>query len=275
MIAKFYEFRKKDVPKTMYYYYYFHLVMTSLPCECRSCQMWEVDDHILITCHYTECICSIETTFKCGFFDGEATAKPRYVCPRMGLKNCGYYNVVGNEYFKEYGTIVEHAKEYLKDVKRYTCACGKPTKVVVEKVSVGARTLGLNDELQLFYKCKNDTCTYKQSVPQVESTVSRLRCVCGTCCKFDGGIYSCQMDASCGTYFHELDSITFMQTAILERELDEHAFVHLPTTARELSCGKKGILKFKYNNHYTNGQLLLVCKDLFCENSLKAILQPY
>jgi hypothetical protein len=211
----------------------------------------------------------------CGDVDGSGTTTPRYVCARTGLKNCGYYNVVDNEYFKEYKTIVRHAEEYLKDLERYTCACGKPTKVVVEKVTAVAGTLRLDDELQLFYKCKNEICTYKQSVPQVASVASRLRCVCGTCCKFDCGIYSCQMTANCGTYFHELDSVTFIQTYIVERELDEHAFVHFPTTARELSCGNKGILKFKYNEQYTNGQLMLVCKNLFCDSTLNAILQPY
>ena len=248
--------------------------MTSLPCECRSCQVWDDGDNI-ITCMHTECICGLEVNLMCGDVDGSGTTTPRYVCARMGLKNYGYYNAVDNEYFKEYKTIVGHAEEYLKDLERYTCVCGKPTKMAVEKVSAVAGSLRLDDELQLFYKCKNEICTYKQSVPQVASTASRLRCVCGTCCEFDGGIYSCQNRASCGTYFHELDSITFIQTFILERELDEHAYVHLPTTARELSCGKKGILKFKYNKQYTNGQLMLVCKDLFCDNILTAILQPY
>jgi hypothetical protein len=237
--------------------------------------MWGIQGGgIMITCMGTTCICGIEVNLYCGDVDGSGAITPRYVCSRTGLKNCGYYNAVDNEYFKEYKTIVGHAEEYLKDVDRYTCTCGKSTKVVVEKVHAAAESLLLDDELQLFYKCKNEICTYKQSVPQVVSTACRLRCVCGTCCKFDNGIYSCSSAASCGTYFHELDSITYIQTFIIERELDEHAFVHLPTTARELSCGKRGILKFKYNKQYTKGQLMLVCKDLFCDNNCNAVLQP-
>jgi hypothetical protein len=36
-------------------------------------------------------------------------------------------------------------------------------------VTVHAETLCLDDELQLFYKCKNSICTYKKSVPQLET----------------------------------------------------------------------------------------------------------
>ena len=112
--------------------------MTSLSCECRSCQSWYAGDNIIITCAHTKCIWGLEVNLMCGDVDGSGTTTPRYVFARTGLKNCGYYNVVGNEYFKEYKTIVRHAEKYLKDLERYTCACGKPTKVVVEKVTAVA-----------------------------------------------------------------------------------------------------------------------------------------
>jgi hypothetical protein len=193
------------------------------------------------------------------------------VCSRTGLRNCGYD--IDNKYFKEYKTIVGHADESLRGVKRSTCTCGQPTKVVVEKVTAYAGTLSIDDELQLFYKCKNEICTYKQSVPQLET--SRIRCVCRRYCTFENGIYSCQRkQRGCGTYFHELDSITFLQTNITQEELEDHAFCYLPITARKLSCGHDGIIKFKYNKQYTDGQLMLVCKTLFCDCTLSAILQP-
>ena len=247
--------------------------MSLLPCECRSCRRWDGISNMIITCHYTECICGERVNLLCGNVDSKKTTTPRYVCAQTGLRNCGYDIDVGNKYFKEYKTIVGHADEYLRNVERETCTCGEPTKVVVEKVTADAGTLRLDDELQLFYKCKNEICTYKKSVLQLET--SRIRCVCRRYCKLEGSIYSCQRKQNgCGTYFHELDSITFLQTILCANEIEDNAFVYLPLTARKLSCGQNGILKFKYNKQYTNGDLMLVCKDLFCDYTVTAILQP-
>lgn len=246
--------------------------MSLLPCECRSCSYWDGEGSLIITCNYTECICGVNVNLLCGDVDGSGKTTPRYVCPRMGSNNCGYEIAACDVYFKEYKTIVGHASEYLQDVTGNTCLCEKPAKVVVEKVTVHAETLCLDDELQLFYKCKNSICTYKKSVPQLE--ISRIRCVCRRCCKFENGIYSCEQ-RQCGTYFHEWDSITFLQTMITMVELENHAFVYLPTRAKQLPCGHgTGILKYRYNKRYTTGELILECKDLFCDSTVNAIVQP-
>jgi hypothetical protein len=57
--------------------------------------------------------------------------------------------------------------------------------------------------------------------------------------------------------------------------LEDHAFVYSPTRAKQLPCGHgTGILKYRYNKQYTTGELILECKDLFCDSTVNAIVQP-
>jgi hypothetical protein len=65
-----------------------------------------------------------------------------------------------------------------------------------------------------------------------------------------------------------------MQTIICDVATEDNVYVYLPKTVRKLRCGQNGILKFKYNKQYMNGALMLVCKDLFCDCTIEAILQP-
>jgi hypothetical protein len=130
----------------------------------------------------------------------------------------------------------------------------------------------IRQELQICFTCRKG-CDYKRSIPQLQN--SRIRCVCGRFCEYDGEIYKCpRSPAGCGTYFHKLDSLTYMYTEILQEELEDHAFAWLPKNVKQLECGAYGILKYRISSENKYGKLILICNSLFCNESTEAVIAP-
>ncbi|CAB3978020.1 Hypothetical predicted protein [Paramuricea clavata] len=165
--------------------------------------------------------------------------------------------------FEKYVRVMEDCEPYLKlKDKKLTCLCGIRLKARLDFVPV------LN-ELQLFFVCRTGQCNFKQSIPQLK--MSRIRCICEKFCEKDGEMYKCPRgEKGCGTYFHELDSFTFIHTIIEKIELEDNAWAYLPMNVKTLECGNYDIIK--YNNEQK--RLTLVCRDLFCDCSTDAVIAP-
>ena len=233
--------------------------MTAMPCNCNNCKKWDgVSD---IICDNITCTCEREVVVKC-------LPKIHYVCAKL---TCGFNIDADHEYFKEYVQIMKECQECLElDVgKKWTCPCGVLLKANVERVIASCHDVHIDNELQLFFICRNGVCNYKRSL--VELKQSRIRCVCDRYCQRDGEIYKCvRGESGCGTYFHELDSLTYMHTEMLKYDLEDNAFAYLPKNVCKLKCGHYGILK--YSNKYN--EVLYVCKHLFCDCFTDAVKTP-
>jgi hypothetical protein len=214
-----------------------------------------------IICESITCTCEREVVVKC-------LPKIHYVCAKL---TCGFNIDADHEYFKEYVQIMKECQQVLELVvgKKWTCPCGVLLKTNVERVNACYGDCTLDNELQLFFICRNGVCNYKRSL--VELKQSRIRCVCDRYCQRDGEIYKCvRGELGCGTYFHKLDSLTYMHTEMLKYNLEDNAFVYLSTNASKLECGHYGILK--YSNKYN--EVLYVCKHLFCDYFTEAVKIP-
>ena len=236
--------------------------MMALPCNCDKCEKWDGASNII--CESITCICKNEVAVKC-------LPKTHYVCANL---TCGFNIDADNKNFKDYILkikIMEECQEYL-DVevnKKLTCICGVPLKANVERVIASCHDVHIDNELQLVFICRNGVCNYKRSIVQLKQ--SRIRCVCEKYCQRDGEIYKCSRgESGCGTYFHELDSLTYMHTEMLKNNLEDSMYAYLPINIKKLKCGHYGILKYssKYN------RVLLVCKHLFCDCFTEAVIIP-
>ncbi|CAB3980426.1 Hypothetical predicted protein [Paramuricea clavata] len=183
----------------------------------------------------------------------EILSIPRYVCADL---RCQFSIEANNANFEKYVDVMDACQPYLKlKDRKLTCECGTSLKASLEFVPV------LN-ELQLFFICRNGVCDFKRSMPQLKN--SRIRCVCEKFCERDGEIYKCPRgEKGCGTYFHELDSFTFIHTIIQKIDLEDDAWAYLPINVKPLKCGAYGILKYNSEQKRLN----LVCKNLFCDCS--------
>ena len=234
-------------------------MMMAMPCNCDKCEKWDGASDII--CESITCTCKREVVVKC-------LPKTHYVCAKL---TCGFNIDADNEYFKDYVRIMEECQECLElEIgKKLACICGVPLKANVERVIASCHDVHIDNELQLFFICRNGVCNYKRSIVQLKQ--SRIRCVCGRYCQRDGEIYKCSRgESGCGTYFHELDSLTYMHTEMLIYNLEDSMYAYLPRNVRKLKCGHCGILKYssKYN------RVLLVCKDLFCDCFTEAVITP-
>ena len=229
-----------------------------LPCDCKKCKDWDGVSNIV--CENIECICEKAVVLKC-----EILSTPCYTCVDS---YCMFHIGADNKYFKEYVHTMDESRRYLYQYvhSRITCLCGVLLKTCMEP---------MKQELQIYFTCRNGGCDYKRSIPQLKD--SRIRCVCGRFCKHDGEIYKCSRgEAGCGTYFHELDSLTYMYTEMLQDELEDCAFAYLPKNVKRLKCGHYGILKYRSSISSENkyGKLVLICSSLFCDESTEAVIAP-
>jgi hypothetical protein len=235
-----------------------------LPCDCEKCKAWDgVSD---IICEAIVCICEKAVILKC-------ETLPYYTCVDS---YCVFHIGADNEYFKKYIDTMVDCRDFLcnRVNTRTTCLCGVLVKAAMVQVNATCNDVRIDNEIQLLLTCRNGTCNYERSVIQLQD--SRIRCVCARFCLHDGEIYKCSRgEAGCGTYFHELDSLTYMHTTMLQEELEEHVFAYLPTSVKQLKCGHYGILKYRENNCENKcGKLILICRSLFCDEFTEAVIAP-
>jgi hypothetical protein len=96
---------------------------------------------------------------------------------------------------------VKHIQCFKVFSQREQCMCQRETILVLLHLTAGLlptppahpRSIYLEDELQFMFVCKKRKCSYRQSVPQIQSRKTSLRCVCGEKCVYhiDKQIYSC------------------------------------------------------------------------------------
>ena len=238
-----------------------------LPCDCEKCKVWDgVSD---IICEAIVCVCEKAVILKC-------ETLPCYTCVDS---YCIFHIDAGNKYFKKYIHTMEACRDFftvhLKT--RVACLCGFMIKASLvlqqERIDDGILCWCKN-EIQLFLTCRNGGCNYELSV--IEFQDSRIRCVCGRFCQRDGEIYKCSRgETGCGTYFHKLDSLTYMHATMLQEELEDHVFVYLPRNTKPLKCGHYGFLKYySSSSENNNGKLILMCRSLFCDEFTEAIIAP-
>ena len=236
-----------------------------LPCDCKKCKNWDgVSD---IVCESITCVCENAVVVKC-----EILSTPRYVCADL---RCAFNIDADNKYFKEYTRIMGECQRYLDLYvdKKLTCVCGVALKASVEHVM--SRGVHLGNETQVYFICRDGGCDYKRSIPQLKDLQSRIRCVCGRYCEHDGEVYKCPRgEDGCGTYFHELDSLTYMHTVMLQDELEDCVWAYLPINVKRLECGHYGVLKYVSRSENRYGRLMLVCKHLFCDCRSEAVIAP-
>jgi hypothetical protein len=235
-----------------------------LPCDCEKCKAWDgVSD---IICEAIVCICEKAVILKCETLPYSVKLCPTYTCVDS---YCAFHIGADNKYFKKYIHTMDTCRDFFSNHvnTRTTCLCGVPVKAAMVDIAT------CNDaEIQLFLTCRNGTCNYERSVIQLQE--SRIRCVCGRFCLHDGEIYKCSRgEAGCGTYFHELDSLTYMHTTMLQEELEEHMFAYLPKSVKQLKCGHYGILKYRSSENNW-GKLILICRSLFCDEFTEAVIAP-
>jgi hypothetical protein len=242
-----------------------------LPCDCEKCKAWDgVSD---IICEAIVCICEKAVILKC-------ETLPYYTCVDS---YCAFHIGADNEYFKKYIHTMDTCRDFFSNHvnTRTACLCGVLVKASMARATCSDVHIDNEHhytnhyhEIQLFLTCRNGTCNYERSVIQLQD--SRIRCVCGRFCLHDGEIYKCSRgEAGCGTYFHELDSLTYMHTTMLQEELEEHVFAYLPKNVKQLKCGHYGILKYRENNCENKcGKLILICRSLFCDEFTEAIIAP-
>jgi hypothetical protein len=236
----------------------------SLPCDCEKCKAWDgVSD---IVCETIVCVCEKAVVLKC-----EILSAPCYTCVDS---YCAFHIGADNKYFKKYIHTMNECQYFLRGVNtRVTCLCGEALKASMAQVIASCNDVHIDNEIQLFFTCRNGGCNYERSVIQLQD--SRIRCVCGRFCQHDGEIYKCSRgEAGCGTYFHELDSLTYMHTEMLQEELEDCVFAYLPKNVKRLKCGHYGILKYRSSSENNYGKLMLICRSLFCDEFTEAVIAP-
>jgi hypothetical protein len=235
----------------------------SLPCDCEKCKAWDgVSD---IICEAIVCICEKAVILKC-------ETLPCYTCVDS---YCAFHIGADNKYFKKYIHTMDACQDFLRTHvnTRVTCLCGEMLKASMVQVIASCNDVHIDNEIQLLLTCRNGGCNYERSVIQLQD--SRIRCVCGRFCQHDGEIYKCSRgEAGCGTYFHELDSLTYIHTTMLQEELEEHVFAYLPKNVKQLKCGHYGILKYRSSSENNCGKLILICRSLFCDEFTEAVMAP-
>ena len=169
--------------------------------------------------------------------------------------------------------------------QREHCMCQRDTILVLLRLTAGLlptppahpRSIYLEDELQFMFVCEKRKCSYRQSVPQIQSRKTSLRCVCGEKCVYhiDKQIYSCpKLNGGCGVCLHELDSFTYMHTEICLEETEDFSWVCLRKDASKI-CELKGILKYRLNENLMNSEMVYERrKDSKCKIIKRNIMTP-
>ncbi|CAB4015974.1 Hypothetical predicted protein [Paramuricea clavata] len=245
-----------------------------LLCDCKPCKSWDEKSELMITCHRITCACDENVNLVCKRHDDLSSV--RYVCYRTDAGNCGFNINANDKLFSEYVSILNNASDYLFWLTRDKCGCLESTVAYVEPVTVGTAPTKMENELQLFYICDLGCCNYKKSIPQIKALHGDgIHCICGGVCIKQNYVYSCpRLDGGCGTFFHELDSMTLIQTVMCNDNLEDYAFLCLPKKARMI-CGQRAILKYQCKSYYLyiKAELVYKCRRMhFCGNTLKDIL---
>jgi hypothetical protein len=228
-------------------------------CDCKVCQSWNGKVIGTWACLKNSCACGDKVLLVTQMVNDTISAK--YVC--ADYEGDGYYcgfNVNVLEDFRKYKFVMDGVAYYIYYIlNREKCKCRKQTRAVLKCVTttcepIYLRNISLDNELQLFYVCNNDTCDYENSVPQIVKKRYDIKCLCCKVCNYYKGVYYCMREnGGCGVCFHELDSLTFMHTIITNEKYDYISpfapFAHY-----------KSVIKYVLNELEITGQLLYRCR---------------
>ena len=235
--------------------------LKKLACDCDKCKTWnEVD---MVICEKMECACEDYVSLS---QRGDGLKSTRYTCADKNYISedaggyfCGFDVDAYNADVSKYLAIMTGVKEYIfYMLYRDRCVCGLQTKAVLKRISYTTpsylRGPCAKSELQLFYVCSKDVCDVEQSVPEIVAKRHLIKCLCGRRCVYEYGVYSCpKVGGGCGVCFHEMDSLTFMHTWIVNKK--KPLTLYPPRI-----CHLRGVIKYIFNEISMQGQLFYKCR---------------
>ena len=199
-------------------------------------------------------------------------------------KQCGFKIAAHDANYHTYVSIIKDLQPYLFWHTNKKWECCEEMRMSIERITVGAgvedptkqRSIQLDNELQLVYVCSTGRCSYRQSVPQIESKEG-IRCVCSPphmIYHADKRIYLCpKSNGGCGASRDGLSNVHACRNC--QSSSRRSRVVIFASQGYGSLWATRYFEKYKLNKSNMRGELIYECrKNNTCRQVKRNILSP-